>query len=74
MLPTSPQDLIPKMAILPPSALKELEHFIDYLYFSYHLTQPTTNKSNALAALAGSWDGLLEREPQGDYDNRSKLD
>lgn len=72
-------ELIRKIETLPPDALRELDHFIDFLYFTYKLPSPIKMpieaiNTNPLAALAGSWQGELVREPQGKFDVRVELD
>jgi hypothetical protein len=80
MLLTPDHDIIHRIEVLPPEALKELRQFIDFLYFSYRLRSPaekvagTVSASNSLAALAGCWEGELIREPQGTFEVRRGLD
>ena len=68
MLLASNQDIIHKIEVLPPDALKELRQFIDFLYFSYKVPPvessiASVSTPNPLAALAGCWEGDLVREP-----------
>lgn len=79
MLLTPDHDIIHRIEVLPPEALKELRQFIDFLYFSYKVRSPTektatVSASNPLAALAGCWEGELIREPQGTFEVRRGLD
>jgi hypothetical protein len=80
MLLAPDHDIIHRIEILPPEALKELRQFIDFLYFSYKVRSPAENAAttistpNPLAALAGCWEGELIREPQGTFEVRRGLD
>lgn len=80
--PVTRQQLINEIELIPESRLQELFDFLHYFRLGLQVAHqqeteaiaspaPTTS---VLASLAGSWEGNLVREPQGNYEQRLELE
>jgi hypothetical protein len=78
--PIDRQQLIEEINLIPDSHLRPLFDLLHYFRLGLQAadpetcTTPSSQASSVLASLAGSWEGDLVREPQGDYEQRLELE